>query len=258
MAKSKFPSLIRRSKTNSEPLARRFVRALMWLHITFLIMLPLAGHFLLRGKSGTLNLVGWLPAVIFVLLVVISYRITVRPTKALFIVLLVPLQVGLHVYGTGGSVGMFFLEEAFIEVTSICAALAIAMLLYRPSGAGGAALGLLLAAIPIVGFGGEVLRKYTYGRYDWWWWMLLGVCLLSATWAHFRMVQPLAKGDGDGDVPEDGYRHGTSSFADRFMGKDEEYVKPNVPESVQPAIIIIYIVFWFIVTAVAPKFKVLL
>ena len=138
-------------------------RALLWIHIVYLLAIPLAGVASvggLAGHAGTAYLGGWIVAAVYLAVQAKFYRLPRRPLSAALTVAIVPLQVVAHVVIWGGGFEEYFVEEAFLELSSLALALGMVMLAYRPSGWGGAALGVAMAGIAVYGFGWPLAQSY--------------------------------------------------------------------------------------------------
>ena len=225
-------------------------RGLMWAHLGYLLAIPLVGVGSLVGitdHAGTANLGGWIIAAVYLAVQLKYYRLPRRPAAALLTVSLVPLQVLAHVLLFDGGFADYFVEEAFIELSSLALALALVMLAYRPSGWGGAALGVVMAAIAVVGFGLPLGEAYLHAGAGTELWVLLGLVLASGTWAQVRFIAPAARSDMGSPSDKPGLlRRGI----DRVAPSHDEDLEPNVSDNLVAALIVVQSLLWLIVPSI--------
>ncbi len=223
----------------------------MWLHLVYLLMIPLIGVGCLvavTSDAGTANLGGWIVAAVYLAFQLKYYRLPRRPLAALLTVSLVPLQVLAHVLLFDGGFADYFVEEAFVELASLALALGVVMLAYRPSGWGGAVVGVVMAAISVVGFGLPLAHSYTEAGVGPVIWALLGLVLLSGTWAHVRLVAPAARSDVA--APSADGPGWMARVVERIAPGDREAIEPGVSEGWVSGLIIVQSLLWLIVPSV--------
>lgn len=223
----------------------------MWLHLAYLLMIPLVGVGCLVAVTrdiGTANLGGWIVAAVYLAFQLEYYRLPRRLLAALLTVSIVPLQVLAHVLLFDGGFADYFVEEAFVELASLALALGVVMLAYRPSGWAGAAIGVVMATISVVGFGVPLAQSYTRAGVGPELWALLGLVLLSGTWAHVRLVAPAARAKvASPSAQGPGW---TARMLERIAPGDREAIEPNVSEGWVSALIIVQSLLWLIVPSV--------
>src|SRR4051794_30086668 len=126
------------------------LRPLMWAHLTLLCSLPvlayLACGFVEHASPLRAVVFGFAPGVAFVAVLAASYRVPDTAVGTLLLVLAVPAQVGASALLFDAGAWGFLVEEAFVEAGALSVGLTVAMLVYRPSGASGARVGVLMAA----------------------------------------------------------------------------------------------------------------
>ncbi len=122
-------------------------------HLGYLLGLPLAGLCgqvdlgqPLGSAVGRMVVIGWLPTLIYVMALGTGYRLTSHPLRALLVVLALPTELVLTQLLVGGNVFTFLYVAAVLQVGAVNVGLAIAMLIHRPSGWGGALVGVGLVA----------------------------------------------------------------------------------------------------------------
>ena len=201
--------------------------------------------------AGTANLGGWIVAAVYLAFQLKYYRLQRRPLAALLTVSIVPLQVLGHVWLFGGGFADYWVEEAFVELSSLALALALVMLAYRPSGWGGAAVGVGLAAIAVVGFGLPLVQSYLDAGVGPEIWALLVAVLLSGTWAQIRLTAPQARHD----VGEAGGGGGlVERLVDRIVPDRDELLEPGVSDGWVSALIVIQSLLWLVTPSIARLF----
>jgi len=223
------------------------LKAVAWIHACFLMLVPtvalLGVGLAYEGVRGAL-IAGFTPMIVYVAFVAYYYELSTRPLRALVVVGLVPLQVGLAVWHIEGGFWLFFIESAFVELTGLSLALAVAMLLYRPSGWAGAVLGVVMAACAVWGFGRPLWEPYS--ALGWGWWAQLGAATLSASWTSFLFVLPAAKGAG---VEGSGERPLVVRITDTLFGPPGRTVKLHFSFEGTPVIVAVGL--WVVVGCVA-------
>jgi hypothetical protein len=219
----------------------------MWTHLTWLLAIPLAGLAAVTflGGSGTANLGGWIPAVVYIAFQLKFYRLDVNPFMAVLTIVLVPAQIALHVVLFGGGIADFFLEEAFVELASLSLALALVMIAYRPSGVGGAIVGVVIAALAVGGFGWPLVERWRTSGAHPGWFALLGVVMLSAVWTHARFVIPAARDDLAEPTPT-AHRGWVTRLVDFFAPANVGTVGVRDPDGLTSVLVIVVILAWFV------------
>ncbi len=233
---------------------RCMARALMWIHLAYLLAIPLLGVVCLRlmqpheWTAGAAVLGGWVAASVYLAFQVKFYRLPRRPLTAALSVAVVPAQVLLHVLLFDGGFTEYCVEEAFVELASLSLALALVMLAYRPSGWGGAALGVVIAAVAIVGFGLPVAEEYRRHAVGYEVWTLLALVLVSGTWAHVRLTAPAARFEVSTPEAQPGWLR---RAIERVAPDDGEALTPDISDGVVSVLLIIQIGLWLAVPPLA-------
>ncbi|MBM4357413.1 MAG: hypothetical protein FJ096_04810 [Deltaproteobacteria bacterium] len=128
--------------------SRSFAQGVGFLHLGYLLALPLAGlvHVQRSAALGPVVTTAWIGIVVYAVFLVQGYRLDARPARALFVAAAVPGQLGALTWLTAGDVLAYLHEAAVVEVGVLLFGLAVAMLVARPSGLGGALLLVAVAA----------------------------------------------------------------------------------------------------------------
>lgn len=172
------------------------VRILMWIHFIYLLLLPtlavVAAIVLFPAEDlYTQLLIFGFPAVVtYCLFLANGYVMPASLPVALIVVGLVPIQVGLGVYFFGGgSIWLFFAENAAIEIGAFVIGLMTAAFGRIRQRSGSLLLGLLLAipcfiasAVPHI-----VLVFYGYGGASPWL-LLFATAFVTAYLEHYAAV----------------------------------------------------------------------
>lgn len=220
----------------------------MWAHLGYLLAIPLVGVGSLVGitkHAGTANLGGWIIAAVYLAVQLKYYRLPRRLGTAVLTVSIVPLQVLAHVLLFGGGFADYFVEEAFVELSSLALALALVMIAYRPSGWGGAAVGVGLAAVAVFGFGLPLGEAYLRAGAGAELWILLGLVVASGTWAQVRLTAPAARFEvGEPSATGPGW---LGRVIDRIAPSHGDDLEPGVSEGVVSALIVVQSLLWLIV-----------
>jgi len=225
----------------------------MWAHLGYLLLIPIVGVGALAHvtkNAGLANLGGWIIAAVYLAVTLKFYRLPRRPLAALLTVAIVPAQVLAHVMLFDGGFAEYWVEEAFVELASLALALAAVMLAYRPSGWGGALLGVVLAGIAFGGFGWPLCQVYLDHAAGPEIWALLALVLASGTWAHVRLVAPAARFEVS--EPRPGMDPGFVERAIDFIApSDDDAAVPNVSDNGVAALIIIQSLLWLVVPSLS-------
>lgn len=227
-------------------------RALLWVHIVYLLAIPLAGVASIGGitqHAPTAYLGGWLVAAVYLAVQAKYYRLPRRPLAAALTVAVVPLQVAAHVAIWDGGVQEYLVEEAFLELSSLALALGMVMLAYRPSGWGGAGLGIVMAAIAVYGFGWPLAQAYLRHGAGPEVWGLLALALATGTWAHVRLVAPAAKGEIGEPSPDGGGV--LARLIDRLAPSRDEDLASPISQGAVAVLIVVQCLLWLIVPGIA-------
>jgi hypothetical protein len=172
----------------------RLATGLVKLHVVWFIALPplaLASLFWIEADAAAIAfMVGWIPASVLTATMLTHYRLSTRPVRAIIVVGAVPAQVAIAVFLLGDSLAFFFIETAFVELIALHFALALSMLIYRPSGVFGAVIGCALLAATWFSFGPPVYETYSNAGLGWQ--ITLGVVILTAIIEHLAFLLPLA------------------------------------------------------------------
>ena len=226
----------------------------MWAHVVYLLVIPLAGMVALgeiTKDTGVAGLGGWIVATVYLAAHAKFYRLPRRLLAGVLTVSIIPAQVLAHMFLFGGGIAEYWVEEAFVELATLSLALAAVMLAYRPSGWSGAAVGVGIALIAVIGFGRPLAESYVAHGVGPEVWVLLAVVLGSGTWAHIRLVAPAARLQLHESVPE--AQPGLVERAiDWVAPSTGDAVQLNIPENAVAALIIVQCVLWLAV-AVAHK-----
>lgn len=206
-------------------LARRVMRA----HLGYLLLVPGLAC-LAMGFGPDLAravLFGWLPYVCYALSVSATYAISTHPVRMAAVVLAVPAELVVENLLLHHSLGLYFVEAAFVEVTAFMGGLFVAMLIYRPSGCIGVVLGAVLVACSALAFGVPLWAAYEdLPRHAL---AMPAVALLTATWSVSQLVMPSARAwVGGGGTPRPQLRF-DGGWIGRVLapGVDEELIGPG-------------------------------
>ena len=223
------------------------------LHLAYLALVPFAGLFWLQQQSyrGVVALTGWLAVVIYLTVLLATYRLTRAPLRAAAVILLAPLQVGLSAALWGGGPLAFCYEEACVEVAALSGALALAMLRYLPSGPAGAIVGVMICGsftpfvLPLL----QAAREWPLPSQ-----VLLASGLLSALWSHYALIAPAAGAASEtGEAQSLEVVHGEEGLAGLLPGGEiEGVVAPGVDDDFTTLAILLSLVLW-VVTIVAAR-----
>lgn len=218
------------------------MKYIVYTHVTYLCLIPILGAFAalsLDPDSYLLRMAGWIPGVVTIGLIIDEYRILKNVYQALFLVALVPIQIGIHILIQKGSLTEFFIEAGFVTMFTLIIALTITMALFRPTGFLGVIVGILLSLIVLYGMGKPLYRVYTANHFHYSYWIALTVICLSGVWSNFKVLAPQALA-WTGDNGE-AHRFFRRELTPAHTGKGKK-LKTRLDR-----IIIIYLVLWIAV-----------
>jgi hypothetical protein len=155
----------------------------------------------------------------------------------------VPAQIAAHTWLLGGGIADFLVEEAFVELASLSIALALVMLAYRPSGIGGALVGVVIAALAVGAFGWPLVERWQAHGVHQGWFAMLGVVVLSAVWTHARFVLPAAR-DELGEPEATAHRGWITTLVDRLAPANMGTVGVNNAETVTSVLVVVLVFVW--------------
>lgn len=224
-------------RSGSLSLTSIYLGFIYFLQITYLSLLPVLATLAVITRdydSPLLRFAGWIPAVVFAAIVVSMYTLTKRPLKAFFVVSAVPLQILAVTLLWDGSIWLFFLEAACVELAGLCFALAITMLIYRPTGWYGAIVGIALAAIVFYGWSLPLI-EWKSERGPQYWWVPLAIATATAVWGHLQQLIPRAIY----------YAETGETLPSRLFSEHEEFFDLNLENFAAP-VIFAMLGIWFV------------
>jgi hypothetical protein len=159
-------------------MSEKFLRLLMWAHYIYLLLLPTlavgAAQRLFPGSgfAEPILLLGFPCVLMYTLFLANGYALPASLPLALFVVLMIPLQIALSVLLFGGgekNVWIFFAESATVEIGAFVAGTLFSAFSARRADTPGGCF-LLLAALALLMFAGGiisyfVLVYYAYGAF---------------------------------------------------------------------------------------------
>lgn len=167
------------------------MRTLARCHALYLLLLAALPILVAKPLHGSALFFAFGPLAVFAALLAHGYRLTRKPLRALVLIGLVPLQVGLTTHFLGGSALDFFREESAVEVTGLFLGLFLVSAYRRPTGLVGALVVGALILSPWVALNWD----FWSGLRTWPTWAQ-GACafsLLSATCASAILFDTAAK-----------------------------------------------------------------
>ncbi len=198
----------------------RLRRALTWLHVGYLCLLPplailAAAAVTQRAPIGT-YLCGFVPGVVFAAAILSSYRAPASVATALALVVAVPAQIALGVIAFDAGPWAFVVEAALVEVGALALGIGVAMVVHRPTGALGAGVGAGLIAGASLAYLPSVLRAYDGAHSAWY--VLFVTAFATAAVFHVQRFSVAAAEFLSSGLPQDvELEYGTGRVA-RFLG----------------------------------------
>jgi len=215
------------------------LKILAYWHIIYLCLLPFAAAFAVLAydyNSYTMRFAGWIPGIVFFVIILAHYQLTTHSLKAILVVFIVPLELLIRLFYFHSPLSAYILEVGFIELFSLIAGLFITMAIYKPSGGFGVFIGFSLTLIVFIGLG---LPLYDiYRAQDSWllWLVVFSSALLSGVWAHMRIFIPFASSSSKSSFK-------MPSF---FYSDEEDYLDSPFQHKDPSFLIIFYILLWII------------
>ncbi|HVF48129.1 MAG TPA: hypothetical protein VNA17_11225 [Pyrinomonadaceae bacterium] len=210
------------------------VRALMWAHYVYLLLLPTLAvvsaqmMFPADDLYQVLLIVGFPPVLMYTLFLANGYALPDSLPIALIVTLAIPLQLALSVFlFGGGSIWLFFAESAAVEINSfMIGTLSSAFIIRRTElGSGGF---LLLLALALVLFGGGFV---SYILFVYWgygglspWLILFATSFAVGVWEYAQVYKKVVAFSRKTKSPETIVMKFDASFLTRLFG-----LKDDVP-----------------------------
>lgn len=206
-----------------------FARVLGLVHLAYLVGLPLVGLVRLWDTDAwTAALVtGWIPVMVYVLVLLQGYRIARHPLRAAVVVAAVPVQLAAVNLLWGGGFFDFAYESAVVEVAALSIALVIAMFIHRPTGWFGVIVGVGIVAawipyaLPLVA---------AIGEWPWPARLLTATALATAVWELARVLEASAGRYNQTFQPQTPeLQHGTDGLA-ALLARDARVIEVDLGE----------------------------
>lgn len=189
----------------------RIVRALMWIHFVYLLLLPslaFVASFMMFPNAELPNYIcvlGFPAVIMYSLFLANGYAIPRSLPVALFITLTIPLQIALNVALFGsGSIWLFLAENAAVSIGSFVFGVIIVALSHRKKEVSRRQFFfLVLLAVPLF-FGGLIphFLSVFYGYGGWSPWLVLfATAFITAAWEYGRVYHRVEATPGVKNVP---------------------------------------------------------
>jgi hypothetical protein len=210
------------------------VRALMWAHYIYLLLLPtlavVSAQMMFPADElyQVLLIVGFPPVLMYSLFLANGYAVPDSLPIALLVVLAIPLQLAASVFlFGGGSIWLFFAESAAVEINSLMVGTLLSAFFIRRAELGGAGFFLLLALVLGLfggGFVAYILLVYRgYGSLSPW--LILFVTSLAVgLWEYAKVYKKVVAFSRKTHSPEMIVMEFDARFLTRLFG-----LKANVP-----------------------------
>ncbi len=208
------------------------IRLLMWAHYIYLLLLPTLAVMSAQMMFPTddlyqiLLILGFPPVLMYTLFLANGYALPEWVPVALIVTLAIPLQLGISVWlFGGGSIWLFFAENAAVEIISFVAGTLASAFLIRRNELGGFGFVLLLALVLAL-FGGGfatyiALVFYGYGGFSVW--LLLFVSSFSfALWEYARVYKKVVAFSRKSGGPETIVMKFDAGVLTRILGYENE------------------------------------
>lgn len=187
------------------------VRALMWIHFVYLLLLPslaVVAAFMMFPNAELpkyLCVLGFPAVLMYSLFLANGYAIPRSLPVALFITLTIPFQIALNVLLFGsGSIWLFFAESAAVSIGSFVFGTIIVALSHRKREVSRREfIFLLMLAVPLF-FGGLIphFLSVFYGYGGWSPWLVLfATAFITAAWEYGKVYRRVEATPGVKNVP---------------------------------------------------------
>jgi hypothetical protein len=206
---------------------KNVIRVLMWAHYIYLLSLQtlavLSAQVMFPGTDfpQTLLIIGFPPVLMYTLFLANGYALPASLAVALIVVLAVPAQIALSValFG-GGSVWLFFAENAAVEICSFVAGTLFTAVRARVKEFGLKPLIFILAIVFLLFSGGIIsyflLVFYGYGGFSPWL-VLFATSLAVAGWEYAKVYQKVVERHRKTGRPEEIVMKFESRFLSRIF-----------------------------------------
>ncbi len=174
----------------SESLFRRLTLILLNVYLLHTLAVPVIALWLICTdfpEFGTAaQLLGFFPAVLFLVLNAMMTELPGRFSKALLLVTLVPVDVGIGIWLMGSEPGFFFIELFFVDIIAMGVAFLLMTAIQLKDKRGPLICGGLMFGMSLLAFGGPVAQ--VYGQEDRLWSLFLLCMIAVEAWVYMHIL----------------------------------------------------------------------